>query len=272
MVIQSIRGIRLASHILFGVLLLLLTGAVWNNRSALVKRTKQWWCARSIQLLGIKVTLTGCPPTSSEHKGILFVSNHISWTDIPLIGGYLRLNFLSKAEVKNWPIIGTLASGVGTLFIERGAGKADKVAKQIADYLDEGRNVLFFPEGTTTDGQNVKPFHSKLLRAAEHTEVTLCPIAIHYRVKGRQDNPVAFIGEDEFTTHLWNLLTLPAIEANITFLPTRKVDSSDLQAIANASREEIAGVVQAHQQRLNTSTQWPDASTHDAPNDEAASF
>jgi 1-acyl-sn-glycerol-3-phosphate acyltransferase len=253
MIKQSYRAIRLLLHILLGVVMLVLTGSLWNNSTTLVKTCKRWWLQRATRLLGITVELSGQVPTPKDGKGILFVSNHVSWIDIPLIGGLSKLNFLSKAEVRNWPLIGRLATGTGTLFIQRGSGDTDQVAMSIADYLQEGRSVLFFPEGTTSDGTAVRKFHKKLFQSARHTEIEVCPIAIHYHVHNSSTNPVPFIGDDEFTGHLWNLLSHRNIIASVEFLPLRPVDSDNLEEFVRTLQKEVANSVSQHHARWQTS-------------------
>ena len=252
---RGIRGTYFAFHLLLGLLLLFLTGALWNNHTRLVKVAKQWWCGRALAILNISVEVRGRPPMPTDGKGLLFVSNHISWTDIPLIGSQVKLNFLSKAEVKQWPLIGFIATGVGTLYIERGQGGSSSVAQQIADYLQQGRSVVFFPEGTTTDGQDVKKFFRQLFNAAVIADTLLCPVAIHYEVKGRPDNPVAFVGDDAFHSHLWQLLRLDGIKATVTFLPPFKADPNDLRCTSNQARDQIRSKVLA----LNTSVEPSDS-------------
>ncbi len=271
---QSIAAARLFPHVLAGIVLLVLTGALWNNKSSLVKRTKQWWLGGIVQLLGIDVEVHGEVPQPEPGRGLLYVSNHISWVDIPLIGGLTQLNFLSKAEVRGWPLIGKLAEGTGTLFIQRGSGDAGRVAKAIADYLDEGRSVLFFPEGTTSDGSSVGRFHKRLFQAGQHTAVQMCPIAIHYCVPASGDNPVAFIDDDEFTHHLWRVLRHRKIQARVQFLPLRSLEPTALEHFVAQVQGEVAASVADHHRQAgtNTNTQWPDASTPAAREDGAASF
>lgn len=277
MILRSFRAARLFSHILLGLGLLVLTGAPWNNGSRLLKTTKQWWLGRTARLLGMEVELTGTFPLRTGDTGFLLVSNHVSWTDIPVIGGLVQINFLSKAEVKRWPLIGRLAHISGTLFIQRGAGKTDQVARQMAAYLDEGRSVLFFPEGTTSDGRRVGRFHRKLFRTCEHTQTQVVPVAIQYDVQGLTEdarNPVAFIDDDEFTAHLWRLLSFSRVKVRVAVLPPRTLDVKDLDRHVEQIRSDIQQQVDHFHaaRRISTSTRSPDASSRGDQPDEAASF
>ncbi|HVL02307.1 MAG TPA: lysophospholipid acyltransferase family protein [Dongiaceae bacterium] len=288
MVIRTFKAVRLFNHILLGLVLLVLTGAVWNNRTRLLKATKQWWLGRTTRLLGMEIELIGEFPTPPGDVGFLLVSNHVSWTDIPVIGSLSRINFLSKAEVKNWPLVGRLANTTGTLFIQRGAGNTDGVSRQIADSIAQGRSVLFFPEGTTSDGRSVGRFHRKLFRTCEHVHTQVLPLAIHYEVDGLDQetldaqyagsNPVAFIGDDEFTQHIWRLLSFSKVKGKVAVLPPRTLDMSCLEQEVNAIRREIQTQVEYfNAQRpsvntISTSARSPGASSHADQPGEAASF
>ena len=286
--VRTFKAVLLFSHILLGLVLLVLTGAVWNNGTRLLKATKQWWLGRTARLLGMEIEVIGEFPAPPAGAGFLLVSNHVSWTDIPVIGSLRQINFLSKAEVKNWPLVGRLANTTGTLFIKRGAGNTDGVSRQIADYIAQGRSVLFFPEGTTSDGRSVGRFHRKLFRTCEHVQTQVLPLAIHYEVDGLEQetldaqyggsNPVAFIGDDEFTQHIWRLLSFSKVKVKVAVLPPRTLDVSCLEQEVNAIRRDIQAHVEHFNARhpamasISTNARWPDASSPADQPDEAASF
>ncbi|MCG8314073.1 MAG: 1-acyl-sn-glycerol-3-phosphate acyltransferase [Pseudomonadales bacterium] len=248
---RAFKLVFVVTHILLGLLLLVLTGALWNPHSQRVKTTKRWWLSRIVRILGIEVEVYGERPVKAENQGIMFVSNHVSWIDIPLIGGIQETCFLSKAEVRDWPLIGKLAEGTGTLFIQRGSGDAKRVTGQIAERVNEGHSVLFFPEGTTTDGSSVKTFHRKLFKAGEQTAAQICPVVISYEVEGEAINPVAFIDDDEFTEHLWHLLSFPHIKARLEFLPMRRVNQENLSEEVRALEQLMRTKVEARNRRIN---------------------
>ena len=270
--IKGLRALRLFNHILLGLVLLVVTGAFWNNGTRLLKATKQWWLRRITQLLGMQIEIIGEMPEKND-TGLLFVSNHVSWTDIPVIGGLTQLNFLSKAEVKQWPLLGRLADTTGTLFIQRGSGDSGKVAQQIAQYLGQGRSVLFFPEGTTSNGSSLGRFHPKLFRTCEHIETRVCPIVIHYHIEDCNHNPVAFVEDDEFTSHLWQLLDHGRIQVTVAMLPARAITMDSLEQQIRNIRADMAEQLNLLRDRVrvNTSAQWPDASSRGDQRDGATS-
>lgn len=172
---------------------------------------------------------------------VLFVSNHISWSDIPILGGRTPLRFLSKQEVRSWPIIGWLAAQAGTLFIRRGGGKAARSRQEITRALEGGESVLVFPEGTTSAGIGVLPFHGRLLQAAVDANVNIQPISIAYLRNDKPDAIAPFIGDDEFQNHLIRLLRLPATRVRVHFHDAVSVGPEETLASLSARlRSQVA--------------------------------
>lgn len=236
------RSTLMVGHISSGLVLLVFTGAVWRPYNPAVRKTMQWWLGRVTRILNIDVQLQGEIPHESE-GAMLLVSNHVSWVDIPLIGGVTPISFLSKAEVAKWPLIGTLASKVGTLFIHRGAGNTDTVSRTIAETLQRNRSVLFFPEGTTTDGTSIKRFHSKLFKVCHHQPVTVLPVVVRYWAED-DNNPVPFIGDDEFTQHLWNMMGHKKLYAKVVVLEPVNLDADRMVQQVSQLEHAMRAVVE----------------------------
>lgn len=165
------------------------------------------WC------LGLDVHLHGAP----ANHNVLLASNHISWTDIPILGSITPVLFLSKAEVGQWPVIGWLAREAGTLFIKRGGGKARRIRIEIAKKLAAGESILIFPEATTSRGLTVLPFHGLLLGAAADSGIPIQPVTISYRRNGRPDHLAPFVGEDTFHGHIVTMLRQPPARVDVLF-------------------------------------------------------
>ncbi len=142
----------------------------------------QTFCRKMAGSFGVKIIEVEPVP---QHHG-LWVSNHVSWMDIPVVGSVSPAFFLSKAEIGDWPIFGKLAHAAGTVFIERGSGDVGSVSAQIASFLNEGFSVIFFPEATTTDGTKVKRIHGTLLQAAIDARVPIQPMVLAYVNKDGQ--------------------------------------------------------------------------------------
>lgn len=172
------------------------------------------WC------LGLHVHVHGIHPV----QNMLVVSNHISWSDIPILGSISPVLFLSKAEVGHWPVIGWLAREAGTLFIKRGGGGARRIRRAIAEKLDGGESILVFPEATTGRGLTVLPFHGMLLGAASDSGVPIQPVTISYRRNGRPDHLAPFVGEDTFHGHIVTMLRQPPARVDVLFHCPVEVD------------------------------------------------
>ncbi|MCR8914902.1 1-acyl-sn-glycerol-3-phosphate acyltransferase [Marinobacter panjinensis] len=209
---------------------LLLTDALFRSRIDRAPFARFCFNGAS-RCLGFRVSAQG----AFSPRPVLYVSNHISWSDIPVLGGMVPLRFLSKAEVGRWPVIGWLAAQAGTLFIQRGSGMAGQTRREIADTLIRGQSVLVFPEGTTTAGMTVLPFHSRLLHAAADAGVDIQPVSIGYLRSGRPDHLAPFIGDDEFQHHLVRMLRQPAVEVGVIAHPV--VSLSDGCDVSEITRE-----------------------------------
>lgn len=173
-----------------------------------------WWMRGLLRVLPLRVQCRGLPASGTR----LLVSNHVSWLDIILIGAHTPVHFLSKAEVRNWPVIGWLAAAAGTLFIQRGQTSGNSLQVQLAEVLRHGRSLVIFAEGTTTAGDRLRTFHGRLLSCAIDSATPIQPVAIAYRQHGEPDTVAPFINDDEFSVHLLRLLGSPRIDVELYFL------------------------------------------------------
>ncbi|ERS08357.1 glycerol acyltransferase [Marinobacter sp. EN3] len=190
---------------------------------------------KACQCLGWQVQVYGqpCP------ENALFVANHISWSDIPVLGSITPMRFLSKAEVGQWPVIGWLARQAGTLFIKRGGGQARAIKASIAQCLQAGESVMVYPEGTTSTGVAVLPMHGLLMSAARDSNTAIQPVSIGYRRERRPDSLAPFVGDDSFHCHLFRLLRQPTGQIIVILHPPLGPDP-------DLSLNELTGCI--HQQ------------------------
>lgn len=170
--------------------------------------------------LGKVFDITVEPVNDIPTHHALWVSNHVSWLDIPVVGSVCPAFFIAKYEVKQMPIIGQLSHACGSLFIKRGSGDAGSISEQIADFIgNKHYPVVFFPEGTTTDGKQVKKLHSKLFQAAVDTGVQVQPLVLCYvDDKKRLDPRIPFIGEISFPAHLMKMFQNKPLTAYVMAL------------------------------------------------------
>jgi 1-acyl-sn-glycerol-3-phosphate acyltransferase len=171
------------------------------------------------------------------------VSNHVSWLDIPVLGATLPVCFLSKAEVRRWPLLGMLATMAHTVYIERGAHGARVVSEKIVAQLRGGRNVVLFPEGTTSDGKSVRRFVPRLFAAAIETESRLQPVAIHYPPVRGVESVAPFFGGDRMGSHMLKVLAEPSIDVQVTFCPPIH-EMQSRRRLSELSREAIRVVIE----------------------------
>ncbi len=175
----------------------------------------------------------------SDHA--LLVCNHVSWLDIPLLGGESSIRFLSKSEVRSWPVVGWLATRTGTLFIERGRrGAANEAANRITASLRRGDVVMVFPEGTTSDGRQVLPFYARLFGSAIEAGARVQPVAIRYLdAAGEVAEHVPYIGEMSLWNNLTGLLPEPHLDIEVHYLPVLEVTEQSRNVLAKLSETQI---------------------------------
>jgi len=172
-----------------------------------------------------------------DNSGLL-VSNHISWLDIIVLGRFLPAHFVAKSDILDWPVIGFLAKQGGTIFVRRGDKQQVKAtAEQMLWQLKQNSIVIAFPEGTTTKGDVVLPFHASLFQPALLTKSAIQPVAIQYEGEATQHAP--FIGEDAFVPHLIKMLSLDKIEVRVVFLPTISSAGKNRHSVSNEARAMI---------------------------------
>ncbi len=229
------RALRVLIHIGYGLCLALVLRAHRRPFAAAVRDHAQRWQQRLLTLLAAEVERVGVPDPGAG----LVVSNHISWLDIPVLGAVQNVHFLSKAEVGDWPLIGVLAKAAGTLFIRRGGGESGRKAIEIAGHLRAGRQIIVFPEGTTSDGRQLRRFFAPLFQSAVDADVPVQPVVIQYLdVFGQPDTEPAFIGDDEFHRHLWRLLRRDHVRVRVLYLPA--LHDQDAESLCRRSRRAIA--------------------------------
>jgi lyso-ornithine lipid O-acyltransferase len=170
----------------------------------------------------------------------LLVSNHLSYLDVPVISSITPTIFVSKREVKFWPVFGRLAQMGGTVFVDRERrAQVGEVNDEIQASLDRGALVVLFPEGTSSSGETVLPFKSSLLEPAVQSTLPLSVSAIQYAIEdGDVAREVCYWGDQTFFSHLVNLMSKRAIRATVRFAPFQRT-GADRKKLAVELREEI---------------------------------
>lgn len=183
--------------------------------------------------MGIKLSIDNIP----ESKGCVIVSNHASYTDILILGGIFNASFVGKSELRKWPVIGWIAKCFGVIFIDRKKAGAQGDLKRMIGDVARGKNVIFFPEGTTSDGCRVLPFKSLFFEIPEGTVIR--PVSIEYSyINGfparRFDRKLfSWIGDLSLLDHLREVLKVSEVRATVSFYP---------KIISNGDRKRSCGM------------------------------
>jgi lyso-ornithine lipid O-acyltransferase len=220
------------------------------------------WCCR---ILGFRVHCIGAPV---EHRPALFVANHVSYTDIMILGSLIAGSPVAKAEVAGWPLFGWLARLQRAVFVDR---RLRNTTRQLAERFAQGDALILFAEGTTGDGNHVLPFKSALLGAArcggDGAAVVVQPVSLAYtRLDGipigRFYRPYfAWYGAMELLPHMWKMIGLGTVEVVVEFHPPTTLDAcASRKALTQYCRARIAsGVAAALSGRPQPSPEPPGA-------------
>ncbi|MEM9469630.1 MAG: lysophospholipid acyltransferase family protein [Pseudomonadota bacterium] len=168
----------------------------------------------------------------------VYVGNHMSYLDIPLLGSILKANFVSKDDVRQWPIFGTLAYLAKTIFISRAPSKALQSLKQINDALDQKENLIVFPEGTSTSGTDILPFKSSFfdlfLKHKMKDEILIQPFTVTMQTADKEQersseklDQYAWYGDMDLQPHLWSLAMSKGVDMKVQFHPAIAVKDYD---------------------------------------------
>ena len=218
-------------------------GAYWDIRIKFPKlndeqqaRYVEVWARGMLAIIGIEVRVKGHPAQGP----VLMAANHISWLDILVMHAACHCRFVAKSEIRNWPFLGALTTGGGSLYIERGSrNDAMRVVHQMADALRQGQVLAVFPEGATGDGITVLPFHANLLQAAISAEAPIQPIALQFIDAHTHAISLApcYRDDDTLISSLWRTLCEPPLLAQVRYGEPQQADgrnrrewAQDLQA------------------------------------------
>jgi lyso-ornithine lipid O-acyltransferase len=251
--------------------------------SAKVTFARLYWAVFT-RLLGLHVRVIGTPANRGTHRPVVFVSNHSSWVDVPVVGGVLEGCFVAKGEVDRWPFINLIARLGRTIFVSRRRGSTGRERESMRARLNRGDNVILFPEGTSSDGSRVLPFRSSFFSIVESGDVEsggvasgdgpvplIQPVSVVYDrlgglPAGRASRPVfAWYGDMDIATHFWRLAQHGGLRATVLLHePLDPARFPDRKALAQATWRIVAdGASTLRQNRpaqpLGAATPEPDA-------------
>ena len=226
-----------------------IAGGWWTIRTRFPRLTQsqreaevQRWARGFLRVWRIELQVRGTPPAQGP---LLLVANHISWLDILVLhaAGYCR--FVAKADVQGWPVIGRMASAAGTLYIARDSRRdALRVVHHMRDALLRGEVVAVFPEGTTSDGITLLPFHANLIQAAISAHAPALPVALQF-IDGRNgamSTAPMYIGDQTLLESVWRTLTTPGLRAVVSYGQAQSPEGRERREWAAELRRQVDGL------------------------------
>lgn len=236
--LRAVRVARVTAHVMQG----LATTAMVFPLIDLPRRQKliRAWCLHLLRILRVEARIHGLPANGLPGN-LLIVANHISWLDIFVLNTVQPARFIAKSELAAWPLVGRLMAGAGTLFIERGRRRdAHTVNRNAADALARGDVIAIFPEGATTDGRTVLPFHGSLLQPIVDADGHVQPIAIRYRtLAGEHNDAPAYVGETSFMSSFWRVTAERVLVVELHFAPPLPARARHRRELARAAEAAI---------------------------------
>lgn len=251
MIRASTRVLAMCLLLLVGLLIVFTCFPLMSLRRR--DKTIQSWSRWLLRGVGVQVRLRSNLRTGDldeDTYGQIIVANHVSWLDIFVINSVAPSCFIAKDDIASWPLVGTLVGSVGTLFLERGKRHAvHNVIKKVEQALIDGRRIAVFPEGTTSDGKRLLPFHANLIEAAVQANCAVVPLGLGYFDErghpiGGERGAVYFAGEITFIESVLRIVQAPGIIAEVVALPNSSVSEDSpvkrRHALANAARLQIS--------------------------------
>lgn len=246
--LAPLRLAALAVHIAAGLAIAALAFP-WMpqpRRNPIIRLWSRWLVA----VCGARLTVAGVPLDSQLARtgvaewstGRLLLLNHVSWIDVFALLAVLPSRFVAKSEIGRWPVLGALVTLVGTIYIERGRRHAvAAINHRVREHLKQGETIAVFPEGTTTDGSQLLPFHSNLIAPAVEVGSEVWPVAIAYTNSGKRSTAAAFVGEMGLITSLWNIVRARNLTIDVALLPPIVLgDERNRHHIAHMAQQAIA--------------------------------
>ncbi|CAB3760096.1 lysophospholipid acyltransferase family protein [Paraburkholderia humisilvae] len=264
---HAFRKIRLVAHLAYGMWVV----ATRFSRVTAQQRSElnRAWSLRFLQLAGMRLVVHNDGARLDE--GALVVSNHVSWIDIYVINAWRPTRFVSKAEVRKWPVIGWFAEQLDTVFLQREKrSDAKRIVHELADHLIAGDVICVFPEGTTTDGRELLPFHANLFQAAVSAARPVQPLCLYYEdARGNQSTAPSYIGEMSLGESLDTLLRGTPLTAHVVVCDPlapgaeRRVLAAQAQAAVEGALDRLRPVgARARQQAVLGQTEQEADAAH----------
>jgi 1-acyl-sn-glycerol-3-phosphate acyltransferase len=232
--------LRLVLHVVQGCLQVGLVFPFLRSKRRLI--VIRQWSRRLLRIVHLRYTLHGDRPAGTP---IMIVANHVSWLDIWLINAVMAVRFVAKSEIRRWPLLGFLVKHAGTIFIERDKRRdTARTNRLIVQALSRGEYVAMFPEGTTTDGTEVKPYHASLFQPAVGAGATVAVVALRYvHPDGTLDMSAHYAGERSLLDSVRSVLSQPTLHAEVIFAGEVSVKGKTRRQIAIEAERATASAL-----------------------------
>jgi 1-acyl-sn-glycerol-3-phosphate acyltransferase len=238
------RGARVAVHVFNGIAktTFVFPRVGIDRRRALIRR----WSRELLAMLHVEAFVVGVP-VEELPGNLLIVANHVSWLDIFVLHSLRPSRFIGKSELMRWPLLRHIIIGSGTLFIERDRWRdALRINVHAREALAAGDTIAIFPEGTTSDGTGLLPFHASLVQPIIDAQGHLLPIAIRYRgTDGAYTDAPIFVGETSFVESLWRVLGERRFVAEIILGPALSARERHRRELLREAETFIRSAVEA---------------------------
>jgi 1-acyl-sn-glycerol-3-phosphate acyltransferase len=239
--LRLLRLARLALHLARGLAIAWLRYPKLSEAGQHAQKRR--WSRTLLSILSVSVREQNAPKKLPER--CMLALNHISWLDIFVIDATFPATFVAKSEVRSWPLVGWLCTGVGTLYIARGKRSAALRARQtVAEELQRGTVIAVCPEGTTTFGRTLERFHAALFQPALDAEATLQPVALRYLdAADRHTDAAGYVGETCLLESIWSIVSTDYMVAELKLLAPISVAGETRRSLAEKTEAAIAAAL-----------------------------
>ena len=240
--VRFYRSTLLLFHLVAGIAIVALLFPFYGRARRRLAQAR--WSARVLSTVNVEPRMRGVPPEVKDRAAVL-VANHVSWLDIPLVHSVWQVRFIAKSEVRRWPLIGWLAARTGTLFIQRGKGRhAVRINQAIHAAFLAGDAIGVFPEGMTSEGTGLQPFHASLLQSAVDEHALVFPVALRYLdEEGRVNVNASYVGDTSMIESMAMILRERKIVAELIFLPAIDAEGRSRRDLARETHAAIAAAL-----------------------------
>lgn len=209
-------------------------------------REIQQWAAKLVRILQVEVD---CKQPVPVDGAVLCVSNHLSWLDILVLQSLMPGVFVAKAQVRRWPVIGFMARACATIFVQRSSARSTHaMVDSAAAALQQGYTVLAFPEGTSSDGADLAPFHANIFEGAVRAQTRVQPVTLRYvnAQTGAPSEAALFTGDMTLLTSLRNVIRTSNIRVHVHMGASLPVEGQTRKSLCHQAHQAIRGQLLAH--------------------------